>query len=44
MAPPWLSNLASIGMALGPPLVYVDQTTSIVKKKYVLILAPRIHG
>jgi hypothetical protein len=44
MAPPWLSTLASIGMALGPPLVYVDQTTSIIKKKYALLPAPRIHG
>ncbi|KAI0296019.1 hypothetical protein BC826DRAFT_1091258 [Russula brevipes] len=33
MAPPWVSTLASIGMAVGPPLVYVDQTVSIVKKK-----------
>jgi len=33
MAPPWLSNLASIGMAVGPPLVYADQTVSIIKKK-----------
>ncbi|KAH9989843.1 hypothetical protein BJV77DRAFT_1145000 [Russula vinacea] len=33
MAPPWLSTLASIGMAVGPPLVYVDQATSIIKKK-----------
>ncbi|KAJ7050565.1 hypothetical protein C8F01DRAFT_1178832 [Mycena amicta] len=29
----WLSTLASIGMAIGPPLVYADQTFSIVKKK-----------
>lgn len=36
MAPPWLSTLASIGMAVGPPLVYVDQTVSIIKKKYAL--------
>src|ERR1700761_2312815 len=35
MAPPWLSNLASISMAVGPPLVYADQTVSIIKKKYV---------
>ncbi|KAI9511534.1 hypothetical protein F5148DRAFT_1280643 [Russula earlei] len=33
MAPHWFSALASIGMAIGPPLVYVDQTTSIIKKK-----------
>jgi len=33
MAPHWLSTLASIGMAVGPPLVYADQTISIVKKK-----------
>ncbi|KAF8498701.1 hypothetical protein F5888DRAFT_1691198 [Russula emetica] len=33
MAPHWLSTLASVGMAVGPPLVYVDQTTSIIKKK-----------
>jgi hypothetical protein len=43
MAPPWLSTLASIGMAVGPPLVYVDQTTSIIKKKYALLLSSRIH-
>ena len=41
MAPPWISVLASIGMAVGPPLVYVDQTTSIIKKKYVAFLASR---
>jgi solute carrier family 66, member 2 len=35
MAPPWISTLASVGMAIGPPLVYVDQTTSIIRKKYV---------
>ncbi|KAI0265515.1 hypothetical protein BGY98DRAFT_1034957 [Russula aff. rugulosa BPL654] len=33
MAPHWLSTLASVGMAVGPPLVYADQTASIVKKK-----------
>ncbi|KAF8199170.1 hypothetical protein BJ912DRAFT_690726 [Pholiota molesta] len=33
MVPGWLSNVASIGMAVGPPLVYADQTLSIVKKK-----------
>lgn len=26
-------------MAVGPPLVYVDQTTSIIKKKYVALPA-----
>ncbi|KAE9393461.1 hypothetical protein BT96DRAFT_967186 [Gymnopus androsaceus JB14] len=29
----WLSTAASIGMAVGPPLVYADQAYSIVKKK-----------
>ncbi|PIL25050.1 hypothetical protein GSI_12939 [Ganoderma sinense ZZ0214-1] len=29
----WLSSLASIGMAIGPPLVYADQAYSIVKKR-----------
>ncbi|KAF5367162.1 hypothetical protein D9758_004006 [Tetrapyrgos nigripes] len=29
----WISLLASIGMAVGPPLVYADQAYSIVKKK-----------
>jgi len=33
MPPSWISNLASIGMAVGPPLVYADQAYSIVKKK-----------
>ncbi|KAH9975867.1 hypothetical protein BGW80DRAFT_1168805 [Lactifluus volemus] len=33
MIPPWLSSLASIGMAIGPPLVYLDQTVSMIKKK-----------
>jgi solute carrier family 66, member 2 len=42
MAPPWLSSLASIGMAIGPPLVYLDQTVSIIKKKYASSLAARI--
>ncbi|KAF5383528.1 hypothetical protein D9615_003696 [Tricholomella constricta] len=31
--PSWLSTLASIGMAVGPPLVYVDQAVSIIRKK-----------
>nr|VWO94617.1 FimK [Ganoderma boninense] len=29
----WLSSLASVGMAIGPPLVYADQAYSIVKKR-----------
>ncbi|THV02833.1 hypothetical protein K435DRAFT_716488 [Dendrothele bispora CBS 962.96] len=29
----WISLIASIGMAVGPPLVYADQAYSIVKKK-----------
>ncbi|KAH7873012.1 uncharacterized protein C8R40DRAFT_413069 [Lentinula edodes] len=29
----WISTAASIGMAVGPPLVYADQAYSIVKKK-----------
>ncbi|KAJ7090565.1 hypothetical protein C8R43DRAFT_1050233 [Mycena crocata] len=29
----WVSTLASIGMAVGPPLVYADQAFSIVRKK-----------
>ncbi|KAI0731255.1 hypothetical protein C8Q76DRAFT_355563 [Earliella scabrosa] len=29
----WLSVVASIGMAVGPPLVYADQAYSIVKKQ-----------
>ncbi|EGO22214.1 hypothetical protein SERLADRAFT_409799 [Serpula lacrymans var. lacrymans S7.9] len=33
MIPSWLSTLASVGMAVGPPLVYVDQGISIVRKK-----------
>ncbi|KAH8093732.1 hypothetical protein BXZ70DRAFT_948955 [Cristinia sonorae] len=33
MIPSWLSTLASVGMAVGPPLVYADQAFSIVKKK-----------
>ncbi|KAF8582772.1 hypothetical protein K439DRAFT_130660 [Ramaria rubella] len=32
MLPPWMQTAASIGMAVGPPLVYADQTYSIVKK------------
>ncbi|KIK61579.1 hypothetical protein GYMLUDRAFT_42590, partial [Collybiopsis luxurians FD-317 M1] len=31
--PGWLSTAASIGMAVGPPLVYADQAYSIVRKK-----------
>lgn len=30
---PWLSTVASIGMAIGPPLVYADQAISIIRKK-----------
>jgi len=33
MLPSWLSTVASIGMAVGPPLVYADQAFSIVRKK-----------
>ncbi|KAF9258878.1 hypothetical protein L218DRAFT_964061 [Marasmius fiardii PR-910] len=29
----WLSTLSSIGMAVGPPLVYADQAYSIVRRK-----------
>ncbi|KAJ3720912.1 hypothetical protein EV361DRAFT_906894 [Lentinula raphanica] len=29
----WISTVASVGMAVGPPLVYADQAYSIVKKK-----------
>ncbi|KIY66726.1 hypothetical protein CYLTODRAFT_398244 [Cylindrobasidium torrendii FP15055 ss-10] len=29
----WLSTVASVGMAVGPPLVYADQAVSIVRKK-----------
>ncbi|KAJ3745486.1 hypothetical protein DFH05DRAFT_1396613 [Lentinula detonsa] len=29
----WISTAASVGMAVGPPLVYADQAYSIVKKK-----------
>ncbi|CAK5267349.1 unnamed protein product, partial [Mycena citricolor] len=29
----WLTTIASIGMAVGPPLTYVDQAYSIVRKK-----------
>ena len=44
MAPHWLSTLASAGMAVGAPLVYADQTVSIVKKKYALSLTPLDSG
>lgn len=37
MVPPWLSTLASIGMAVGPPLVYADQTVSMFRKKCLFI-------
>ncbi|KAI6044210.1 hypothetical protein EDC04DRAFT_2643455 [Pisolithus marmoratus] len=33
MLPPWVSVVASVGMAVGPPLVYADQAVSIVRKK-----------
>ncbi|KAL6300039.1 hypothetical protein BKA93DRAFT_803682 [Sparassis latifolia] len=33
MIPQWVSMLASIGMAVGPPLVYADQAYSIVQKQ-----------
>ncbi|KAJ7623422.1 hypothetical protein FB45DRAFT_105121 [Roridomyces roridus] len=29
----WISVLASVGMAIGPPLTYADQAYSIVRKK-----------
>jgi len=31
--PTWLSTIASVGMAVGPPLVYADQAISIVRKR-----------
>lgn len=33
----WVSTSAAVGMAIGPPLVYVDQAVSIVRKKRVLL-------
>ncbi|KAK0218008.1 hypothetical protein IW262DRAFT_1275612 [Armillaria fumosa] len=33
MSPSWLSTAASIGMAVGPPLVYADQAASIIRKR-----------
>lgn len=39
-----LRVLASIGMAVGPPLVYADQTHSIVKKKCVHCLVFKHHA
>ncbi|KAH9840090.1 uncharacterized protein C8Q71DRAFT_476803 [Rhodofomes roseus] len=33
MIPAWMSTAASVGMAVGPPLVYADQAYSIVRKK-----------
>ncbi|KAG0709157.1 hypothetical protein DFH29DRAFT_886754 [Suillus ampliporus] len=29
----WISTVSAVGMAIGPPLVYVDQAVSIVRKK-----------
>ncbi|KXN89372.1 PQ-loop repeat-containing protein 1 [Leucoagaricus sp. SymC.cos] len=29
----WLSTAASVGMAIGPPLVYADQAASIIRKR-----------
>lgn len=29
----WLTTMASVGMAVGPPLVYADQAVSIIRKK-----------
>ncbi|OAX41369.1 hypothetical protein K503DRAFT_506415 [Rhizopogon vinicolor AM-OR11-026] len=29
----WIPTVAAVGMAVGPPLVYVDQAVSIVRKK-----------
>jgi hypothetical protein len=37
--PSWLSTVASIGMAIGPPLVYADQSVSMVRKKCVPFLS-----
>jgi len=33
MIPSWIAVASSVGMAVGPPLVYVDQGVSIVRKK-----------
>lgn len=35
VAPAWISTVASVGMAVGPPLVYADQAFSMVRKKRV---------
>ena len=34
--PQWMSTVASVGMAIGPSLVYADQAYSIVRKKCAL--------
>ncbi|KIK96496.1 hypothetical protein PAXRUDRAFT_825893 [Paxillus rubicundulus Ve08.2h10] len=33
MVATWISAVSSVGMAVGPPLVYADQAVSIVRKK-----------
>lgn len=38
VAAAWISTVASVGMAVGPPLVYADQAFSMVRKKRVVIL------
>jgi solute carrier family 66, member 2 len=38
--PSWLSTAASVGMAVGPPLVYADQSVSMVRKKCVSFVSP----
>lgn len=37
VAPAWISTVASVGMAVGPPLVYADQAFSMVRKKRVIL-------
>lgn len=44
MVASWLSIVASVGMAVGPPCVYADQAISIVRKKYVMFISGEHFG
>ena len=44
MLPAWFSTVASVGMAIGPPLVYADQAVSIIRRKCARLSLARLSS
>jgi hypothetical protein len=40
----WIPTVAAVGMAIGSPLVYVDQAVSIIRKKCGFLMFLLTHG